>query len=211
MLLPLFMLLSSQPVVTFPSTASADPDPPVHVWLNSDGKYDLGDHAKVYAKTAQNGYLLVLRADPEGHVRVVFPLDPRDDNRVQAGKKYELKGRGGQEAFAANDTTGHGTVLAAIAPAPFKFDEFEQNGRWDLDALSDAVAGKDTEAGLLATVQRMLPAHEHFDFDVATYVTGVPRYVAGPYPYPVWWGYGPRFGVGFVYPYWGFRYRWGRW
>jgi Domain of unknown function (DUF4384) len=211
MLLPLFMLLSSQPVASLPSNPSADPDPPVHVWLNSDGKYDLGDRAKVYARAGQAGYLVVLRADPDGRVRVVFPLDPRDDNRVQGGKKYELKGRGGHEAFMANDTTGHGTVLAAVAGAPFKFDEFEQNGRWDLDALSDGVAGKDAEAGLLAAVQRMLPGGEHFDFDVATYVASHPRYVVGPYPYPypLWWGYGPRFGFGFGYPYWGFRHRWG--
>jgi hypothetical protein len=76
------------------------------------------------------------------------------------------------------------------------------------------VAGKDPEAGLLATVQRMLPADQHFDFDVATYVTAYPRFVTGPYPYsyPAWWGYGPRFGVGFAYPYWwGYGYRWGRW
>jgi hypothetical protein len=108
----------------------------------------------------------------------------------------------------ADDTTGHGTVLAAVASTPFKFNEFEQHGRWDLDALSDGVKGKDPEAGLLATVQQMLPADQHFDFDVATYVTSLSRYVAGPYPYPypLWWGYGPRFGV--VYPYWGFRFRW---
>lgn len=207
MLLPLFMLLSSQPVVST-SKPSADPAPPVHVWLNSDGKYDLGDHAKVYARAAQNGYLLVLRADADGRVRVVFPIDPADDSQIEGGKKYELKSRGGHQAFMADDTTGHGTVLAAVASTPFKFNEFEQHGRWDLDALSDGVKGKDPEAGLLATVQQMLPADQHFDFDVATYVTSLSHYVAGPYPYPypLWWGYGPRFGV--VYPYWGFRFRW---
>jgi hypothetical protein len=208
MLLPLFMLLSYQPVVTLRSNPTADHDPPVHVWLNSNGKYDLGDQAKVYARAAETGYLVVLRADPAGQVRIVFPIDPRDDNRVEAGKKYELKGRGGEPAFMANDTTGHGTVLAAVASTPFRFDEFVQNGRWDLDALSDGVAGKDPEAGLLATVQRMLPTDAHFDFDFATYVTSRPQWVSGPYPYPypAWWG--PRFGFGFAYPYWGFRYRW---
>ena len=207
MLLPLFMLLSSQPVVSTPSP-SADPDPPVHVWLSSDGKYDLGDHAKVYAKAAQDAYLLVLRADADGRVRVVFPIDPADDSRIAGGKKYELKSRGGHEAFMADDTTGHGTVLAAVASTPFKFNAFEQDGRWKLDALSDRVTGKDPEAGLLATVQQMLPADQHFDFDVATYVTGLPHYMAAPYPYsyPLWWGYGPRFCV--VYPDWGFRFRW---
>ncbi len=216
MLLPLLMVLSSQPVPTPSPNPRADPDPPVHVWLNSDGNYELGDRAKVYARAAQDGYLVVLHAAPDGRVRVVFPLDPQDDQRVQARKKYELKGRGGHEAFMVNDTSGHGTVLAALAKTPFKFDDFEQNGRWDYQALSDDRAAKDPEAALIGIVQRMQPGQEHFEFDVATYVALTPRYVAGPYPYgyPLWWGYGPRFGFAFGPPYyWGFRHGWGwrRW
>jgi hypothetical protein len=37
---------------------------------------------------------------------------------------------------------------------PVQFDEFEQHGRWDLDALSDGVKGKDPEAGCSATGSR---------------------------------------------------------
>jgi hypothetical protein len=46
---------------------------------------------------------------------VLFPLEPQDDQRITGGKKYELKSRGGREAFVADDSSGHGTVLAAIA------------------------------------------------------------------------------------------------
>jgi hypothetical protein len=214
MLLPLFMLLSSQPVATPSSSPRADPDPPVRVWMSSDGNYALGDHAKVYARAAQDGYLVVLHAAPDGRVRVLFPLDPQDDQRVQGRKKYELKGRGGHEAFMVDDSSGHGTVLAAVAKAPFRFDQFEQNGRWDYQAFSDSAAGSDHEAGLMGIVQRMEPADGHFDFDVATYVAWASRYARDPYPYdyPLWWGYGPRFGFGFGGPYyWGYGRRWGRW
>ena len=69
MLLPLLMLLSSQPVVSLRSNPSPDPDPPIHVWLSSDGRYDRGDHAKVYARGAQDAYLIVLHASPDGRVR----------------------------------------------------------------------------------------------------------------------------------------------
>src|SRR5437762_5028753 len=55
-------------------SAAVAPDPPVRVWFNSDGHYEFGDRAKVYAQTAEDGYLVVLRADAQGHVRVLFPI-----------------------------------------------------------------------------------------------------------------------------------------
>src|SRR2546430_6862623 len=122
------LLLHSLGAVAAPSASrAAAPDPPVRVWFNSDGAYQFGDKAKVYAQTAQDGHLVVLRADASGQVRVLFPVDPDGDQPVRAGKKYELKGRGGREAFIVGDTTGRGTVLAAFAETPFQFDEFEKD------------------------------------------------------------------------------------
>ena len=80
-----------------------------------DGNYAYGDRAKVYAKSAQDAYLIVLRSDGAGRVRVLFPLEPQGNQRITAGKKYELKSRGGREAFVADDSSGHGIVLAAIS------------------------------------------------------------------------------------------------
>jgi hypothetical protein len=213
-MLTMLLLLASQPqALPLTATRAADADPPVHVWFNSSGDYTTGDRAKVYAKAADVGYLVVLRADVDGRVRVLFPLDPTDDQRISRDKKYELKGRGGREAFVADDTTGSGTVLAAYSKTPFRFDQFEKNGHWDSDALSggglrDVQA--DPEAQLRGIVERMQPSGEHFDYDVATYtVAAAPRYVRtlAPWPYygygyygwPGWWGYGfgPRFGFGF--------------
>src|SRR2546427_909761 len=109
-------------------TAAVASDPPVRVWFNSDGHYEFGDRAKVYAQAAQDGYLVVLRADAQGHVRVLFPIDPDGNQQIRGDKKDELKGRGGREAFVVDDTSGHGTVLAAVAKTPFQFDEFAKNG-----------------------------------------------------------------------------------
>ena len=145
-------------------------DPPVHVWFNSGGNYDYGDRAKVYAKSAKDGYLLVLRSDAAGRVRVLFPLEPQDDQRITGGKKYELKGRGGREAFVAADSGGQGSVLAAISEAPFRVDQFTQNGRWDLQALSTSRVREDPESGLLQLVDRMKTSNQRFEYDVATYV-----------------------------------------
>src|SRR5437016_3587963 len=125
------LLLHALGAPAAPATArEVAAEPPVRVWFNSNGDYELGDRAKVYARAAEDGNLVVLRADVGGHVRVLFPVDPAGDQRVRAGKKYELKGRGDREAFVVDDTSGHGTVLAALAGTPFRFDQFEKDGHW---------------------------------------------------------------------------------
>jgi hypothetical protein len=144
----------------------------------------------------------------ESLVRVLFPLDPQADQRIPGGKKYELKSRGGREAFIADDTMAHGTVLAAISKSPFRVDEFARNGRWNSQALSDQQVRGDPESGLLRLVQQMKPSGEPFVYDVATYVVAE-QYSRSLYPYPYdgpgwwgndpWWGYGRRIGVGLWY------------
>jgi hypothetical protein len=127
------LLLASTAGLAAPS---ATQDPPIHIWYSSDGAFAYGDRAKVYARAAESGYLVVLRANLKGQVRVLAPVDPDDDQHVSAGKKYELKGRGGREAFVTEDTSGQGIVLAAWSKTPFTFDRYVKDGRWDLDALS---------------------------------------------------------------------------
>ena len=223
MLMSLLLLALPGPAVAPAAARSAGDDPPVHVWFNSDGNYAYGDRAKVYTKSAQDGYEVVLRSDGAGRVRVLFPLDPQGDQRITGGKKYELKGRGGREAFIADDSSGHGTVLAAVSKSPFRLDEFAQNGQWNYQALSDQHVRNDPESGLLNLVQRMKTPGEHFDYDVGTYVVSE-RYARGLYPYPYagpgwwgydpwWWGYGPRVGLGFGFGLgrdYGFRRGWYR-
>jgi hypothetical protein len=212
------LLLTSTAGLAAPS---ATQDPPVHIWYSSDGAFAYGDRAKVYVRAAESGYMVVLRADINGRVRVLAPVDPGDDQHVSGGKKYELKGRGGREAFVTEDTTGQGTVFAAWSKTPFTFDRYVQNGRWDLDALSGQGAQTDdAEARLMAIADDMQAPSGHFDYDLAVYTVSSPRYARAHYPYPYgwagywdydpWWGFGPpvfssriflrparRFGVGF--------------
>ena len=54
-------------------------DPPVRLWLSSHGDYAYGARAKVHARAAQDGYLVVLHADADGRVHVLFPIDPHGD------------------------------------------------------------------------------------------------------------------------------------
>src|SRR2546427_11505282 len=84
---------------------------PVTVHLNHDN-FAIGDRARVYVESAQDGYLVVLHADPEGRVRVLFPLDPRDDDFIRGGKRFEVRGRADRDAFQIEADEGSGTVLA---------------------------------------------------------------------------------------------------
>jgi hypothetical protein len=205
-MLTALLLLASTATAAPAAMPVASKDPPVRVWFNSDGDYAYGDRAKVYAKSAQDGYLIVLRSDGAGRVRVLFPLDPQGNQRITGGKKYELRGRGGREAFLADDTSGHGTVLAAISESPFRLDQFAQNGIWDTRALSTPRVRDDPESGLLDLVQRAKTPGQHFDYNVATYVVSE-HYARDLYLYPYagpswwgydpWWGYGRGFGLGF--------------
>jgi hypothetical protein len=216
------LLLASHELTPSPAVLTpAGDDPPVRVWFNSDGNYAYGDRAKVYAKAAQDGYLIVLRSDGAARVRVLFPVDPQDNQRVTGDKKYELKSRG-REAFIADDTSGHGTVLAAISKSPFRVDAFARDGRWDSQALAEKPVRDDAESGLFNLVKRMKASGEHFDFDVGRYVVSE-QYSRRHYPsfagpgwwgYDPWWGYGPRFGLGLWYGpryYGGYRRGWRHW
>jgi hypothetical protein len=210
------LLLASTAGLAAPS---ATQDPPIHIWYNSNGDFAYRDRAKVYARAADSGYLVVLRADLNGRVRVLSPVDPDDDQHVSGGKKVELKGRGGREAFVVEDTSGQGVVLAAWSKTPFTFDRYVKNGWWDLDALSgQAPRAGDAETHLMGIVNDMAPGG-HFDYDLAVYTVSAPQYARVLYPYPyawpgwwgynAWWGYGPplvtsrifigpvgRFGIG---------------
>src|SRR5438552_6829240 len=155
-------LLGAAPVTPAAPTAASD-DPPIKVWLNQDSYFQRGDKAKVHVKLADDGYLVVLRADAEGRVRVLFPLDPTGDDFVRGGHTLEVRGRGDREASYVDDSDGSGLVLAARSAAPFKFDGFVRGDHWDYRVLTAREAGDAKEPALLDIVQRMSP-DGHFDY-----------------------------------------------
>jgi Domain of unknown function (DUF4384) len=200
---------------------------PVRVELNHD-QYSAGDKARVYVRSADDGYLVVLHADPDGRVRVLFPLDPSDDDFIRAGKKFEIRGRGNRDAFQIEGAEGAGLVVAAVSPDPFKFDDFVRNDHWDFRALGGPSSSvkDDPLAKLVDIVQQMSGGDStgRFDYDQATYVVRQYRYADYDYygyggyhrPYP---RFGIRFGFGFPYysafydpfcdPFWGCYGGWG--
>ena len=203
-MLPALALSLFLPAAVPTRSVTATADPPIQVKL-SDDYFARGDHARVRVKAAENGYLIVLRQDANGRVRVLYPLDPDDDAKIRGGKQFEVRSRG--DAFTVDDREGSGVVLAAWSEEPFHFDEFSRNGHWDYRALAADSTGADSEAALLDLVERMTDAHYKYDVVNYTVEDGVPnRYYAGWHS-PWYYGslcygcapfyYGPQFGFRF--------------
>lgn len=204
--LTLSLLLPATSPAALASAARSD-DPPIRIKL-SDDAFARGDRARVRVKTAQDGYLVVLRADAEGRVRVLFPLDPGDNSAVRGGREIQVRGRGDREAFTVDEREGSGMVLAARSVVPFRFDEFVRGGHWDYRALSalragddsTQVVGGDAEAALLDIVERMA-GDNRYDYDVVTYTVSARAPVRR---HAGWYGpwYGPWYDP-FYYPFYG--------
>ncbi|HLZ44666.1 MAG TPA: DUF4384 domain-containing protein [Gemmatimonadales bacterium] len=193
------------------------PVAPVTVQLNHD-HYTTGDQARVYVQAEQDGYLVVLHADADGRIRVLFPLDPTDDDFIRGGRRFEVRARGDRDAFQIESDDGSGTVLAAVAKDPFNFGNFVLNGHWDFRALGgpSSTVREDPLVKLTDIVQHMAgDSTGQYDYDVATYVVNSNR-VASRYGYYDPYAY--HGGVGFYNPFcfdpfWGwascFGYGWG--
>src|SRR3954468_5952833 len=200
LLLPLFIDVASLPA------ARPQDDPPIRLWINSDRRFLPGDRAKVEVRTRDDGYLLVFHIDPEGHLRILFPLDPDKDNFVRGGKKYEVRGRGGRESFEIDNATGTGTVYAAVSRDAFHFDGFVVGDHWDYRALAPSRLPADPEQELNELVRRM--AQGDFDYDLLNYY--VSDRVAYQSNYSPYYGssydswccssyYGSAFSIGIVF------------
>jgi hypothetical protein len=177
LLLP--FLVAGDSALSQPALAAHD-DPPIQLWINNDRRFFPGDRAKVQVRTEDDGYLLVLHVDPDGYLRVLFPLDPDKDNFVRGDKKYEVKGRGGREAFEA-DGKGRGTVYAAVSREPFRFEGFVAGDHWDYRALAPSRLSSNPESELNELVRRI--AQGDFDYDLLNYdVIDRAAYVSDYYP-----------------------------
>jgi len=190
MVISSFLLAAlAAPAFAGPAPASnpptLDPKPAVRLWLNSGRDFHEGERAKVEVEAAYDGYLVVLNYDTDGRLRVLFPIDPRDDNFVQGGRRYEIQGRGDRETFVVG-RSGSGLVFAAVAADPFDFRDYDVGGNWDYDRLYVGDRSEDPEAEISRLLQRMT-SERGFDYDLLDYrVYDDGRYdrVASWYPRP---------------------------
>src|SRR3989441_11231570 len=59
----------------------------IEVWTNrGDDPYGSGQSVRVYFRADQDAYVTILRVDTDGRVRVLFPREPRSEER-RVGKE----------------------------------------------------------------------------------------------------------------------------
>ena len=151
-----------------PAPAATGAEPAIRVTLNHQ-TYTRGDRARVTVRVRDDGYVVVLQEDANGHVRVLFPVDPGDDNFMKSGQEYEIRGRGDRDAFQVT-ASGTGTVYAAVAMDPYHFDDFIRNDHWDYGRLDDDSTASNSGEETLTNVVEQMANGMHFDYDVTTYV-----------------------------------------
>lgn len=195
------------------------PPPPITVSLNNGGQYNRGEWAQVQFKAAADGYVVVLQADGNGRVRVLFPLDPGDDNFIRGGKNYAIVGRDSRGSFYLDQAGGGGMVYAAWSKSPFQLAGFMRGDHWDFSVFDQFNAANDPEATMTDLVLQMTA--QGFDYSIDRYVVYTAAEVAadnatyigvGGWPWPTYyadgWSIGVSFGFGCCYydpwPYYGY-------
>ena len=174
----LSLLIPVTHVADMPMAAfSQQGDPPVKLWLNKD-RVELGDRVRVDVRTESDGYLLVIHAEPDGRVRVLFPLDPIHDNFVRGRSEFEIRGRGDREAFRVYSSEGVGTVYAAFSRDPFQFQEFVRGDHWDY-SVRDAWYVVDDPEPEITDLVLGLASGAYFDYDFVQYGVGDAIVAAG--------------------------------
>lgn len=153
----LFALL--MPTVTAMETPApsltVQQDPPLQVWLSRQDNLDFGDRVRVYVRAEDDGHLVVFHADPEGRIRVLFPIDPYEDDFIRGGRDFEIRDRKNREAIRTAEEVGYGTVYVAFSKDPFRYGEFSRGDHWDYRSFDDYEIAGDADAVLTQIAQRM--------------------------------------------------------
>ncbi len=151
--------------------------PRINVWLNRDDVYNRGDQARVYFKSDRDAYVTIVRIDTDGRMRVLFPIDPWEDNFARGGKTFEVLGRDRDEAFRIDDYPGVGYVFAIAAEDPFNYDDIIRGDHWDYHTISDGRVRGDPYVTVSDIADRISQEGD-YDYDVSQY------YVEKRYDYP---------------------------
>ena len=173
----LSLLASSGQPVGWPDASSRTR---IEVWTNrGDDAYASGQGARVFFRSEVDAYVTVLRVDTDGRVRVLFPLEPWEDNFARGGREYEIQGGYERDAFSIDDYPGVGYIFAVAATDPIVYDAFETGDHWDYRAIADGRVHGDPYVALTDLAQRILPADfRDWDYDITPY------YVNRHYDYP---------------------------
>ncbi|HJU89148.1 MAG TPA: DUF4384 domain-containing protein [Gemmatimonadaceae bacterium] len=113
--------------------------PDIQLWVNGNNFYHRGERARVYFRTDDDAFVLVMRIDTDGRTRVLFPESPLDDNFVRGGATYRVPGYG-RESFYVDDYPGMGYVFAVASWRKLDLTAIGDGRRWDYQMIGDRVS-----------------------------------------------------------------------
>jgi hypothetical protein len=142
--------------------------PRVNIWTNSDDPYQRGDQARVYFKSDRDAYVTVIRIDTDGRMRVLFPIDPWEDNFARGGRTFEVLGRDRDEAFRVDDYPGVGYLFAIASSDPFQYDDIVRGDHWDYRSISDGRVRGDPYV-VVSDLAEQIAREGDYDYDVVSY------------------------------------------
>jgi hypothetical protein len=177
------LIVASMLAAAPPRAALRAPDaspPGIRLWTSHGEVYQRGERVRVFFRTESDAYVTILRVDADGRVRVLFPRQPWEDNRVRGGYSYDVPNYGRRDAFIVDDDPGVGYVFGVASADPFAYDAFVSADHWDLQLVSEGgrIHG-DPYQTLEELIQRIVPAG-YADYDTHL----MPYYVERRFDYP---------------------------
>ena len=97
---------SAAPASALADRHRVDEGPYVEVWANEEDTFRRGQQIRVYFRTSQDAYVTVFRVDTDGRVRVLYPVEPWEDNFARGGQRYETRGYADRASFVVDDYPG---------------------------------------------------------------------------------------------------------
>lgn len=140
----------------------------VSIWMDRQNPYHRGDDAQVFIKADQDAYVTVLRIDTDGRVRILFPIDPGDDNFARGGQAFEVLGRAHSGAFSVDDAPGQGYVFAISSTDPFTYDGYVTGDHWDYRTIADGRVREDPYVAVTDLAAQIAPEGS-WDYDMVGY------------------------------------------
>ncbi len=168
------------PTLTVAAAPVVQQEPPLQIWLSNNDHLEFDEEIRVYVRTESDGHLVVLHADPEGRVRVLFPLDPFTDDFIRGGRDFEIRDRENHDAIRTVEEVGYGTVYVAFSEDPFRYGEFSRGDHWDYRVFDEYEITGDAEGALTQIAQRMAVGSS-FVYDTDTYYLSPPSAYARAY------------------------------
>jgi hypothetical protein len=156
--------------------------------------YRRGERVRVYFRTERDAYVMILRADSDGRLRVLFPRVPSENNYVRGGATYDVPNYGRHDAFVVDDDPGVGYVFAVAAQDQFLWDPWTSADHWQLERVSDGRIHGDPYSSFEELVQHILP-EGYADYDTHL----LPYHVERRYDYPRFVCYDCHSYVGYSY------------